>query len=217
MTDSATAIQRLTELFQQQPCWMIQPLGQQMGCAVVSMRRLLAQVGYHSSFTHNAGWYTLAGIPHFGRDGLWFYQDIGFSKAGSLTRTLVALIRASPAGLSAEQLGQTLHARCHSVLVSLCRKGLIQRHRQGRFHVYLAAETAVAQCQLRQTLVSAPLPAEIAVLVLAEFIRHPHRPPEALAKAVSAKTGIAIQADQIRRLFDQYSLKKTLPPGPSAR
>jgi hypothetical protein len=198
MTDSATAIQRLTELFQQQPCWMIQPLGHQVGCAVVSVRRLLAQVGYHSSFTHNAGWYTLAGIPHFGRDGLWFYQDVGFSKAGSLTRTLVALIRASPAGLSAEQLGQTLHARCHSVLLSLCRKGLIQ-------------------CQLRQTLVSAPLPAEIAVLVLAEFIRHPHRPPEALAKAVSAKTGIAIQADQIRRLFDQYSLKKTLPPGPSAR
>ena len=216
MTDSPTAIQRLTELFQQQPCWMIQPLGHQMGCAVVSVRRLLAQIGYHSSFTHNAGWYSLAGIPHFGRDGLWFYQDIGFSKAGSLTRTLVALIRASPAGLSAEQLGQTLHTRCHSVLVHLCRKGLIQRHRQGRFHVYLAAETAVAQRQLRQV-VSTPLPAEIAVLVLAEFIRHPHRQPEALARAVSAKAGIAIQAEQVRKLFDQYSLKKTLPPGLSAR
>jgi predicted transcriptional regulator len=217
MTDSPTAIQRLTELFQQQPCWRIQPLGHQMGCAVVSVRRLLAQVGYHSSFTHNAGWYTLAGIPRFGRDGLWFYQDIGFSKAGSLTRTLVVLVRASSAGLSAEQLGQTLHTRCHSVLVHLCRKGLIQRHRQGRFHVYLAAETAVAQRQLRQSVVSAPLPAEIAVLVMAEFIRHPHRPPEALARAVSAKAGIAIQAEQVRVLFERYGLKKTLPPGPSAR
>jgi len=214
MTDSPTAIQRLTELFQQQPCWMIQPLGHQVGCAVVSVRRLLAQVGYHSSFTHNAGWYTLAGIPRFGRDGLWFYQDIGFSKAGSLTRTLVALIRASPAGLSAEQLGQTLHSRCHSVLVSLCRKGLIQRQRQGRCHVYLAADTAVAQRQLG---LSAPLPAEIAVWVLAEFIRHPHRQPEALAGAVSAKTGISIQAEQIRVLFDRYGLKKTLQPAPSAR
>ena len=215
MTDAPTAIQRLTELFQQQPCWRIQPLGHQMGCAVVSVRRLLAQVGYHSSFTHNAGWYTLAGIPRFGRDGLWFYQDVGFSKAGNLTRTLVALIRASPAGLSAEQLGQTLHARCHSVLVHLCRKGLIQRHRQGRFHVYLAAETAVAQRQLRQSVVC--LPAEIAVLVLAEFIRYPHRQPDALARAVSAKAGIAIQAEQVRVLFDRYGLKKTLPPGPSAR
>jgi predicted transcriptional regulator len=103
------------------------------------------------------------------------------------------------------------------VLVNLCRKGLIQRQRQGRFHVYLAAESAVAQRQLQQSVVSAPLPAEIAVLVLAEFIRHPHRPPEALARAVSVKAGIAIQAEQVRKLFDQYSLKKTLPPGLSAR
>jgi hypothetical protein len=215
MTDSSTAA--LTELFQQQPCWQILPLSQQLGCAVVSVRRLLAQVGYHSSFTHNAGWYTLAGIPRFGRDGLWFYQDIGFSKAGTLTRTLVALIGASPSGLSAEQLGQRLRARCHSVLVDLCRKGLIQRQRQGRSHVYLAAESAVAQRQLRQSVVSVPLPAEIAVLVLAEFIRHPQRKPEALARAVSAKAGIPIQAEQVRGVFERYGLKKTLPPGPSAR
>jgi len=58
-----------------------------MGCAVVRRRRLLVQVGYHSSFTHNAGWYTLAGIPRFGREGCGFTRTSAF-QAGSLTRTL---------------------------------------------------------------------------------------------------------------------------------
>jgi hypothetical protein len=64
-----------------------------MGCAVVSVRRLLAQVGYHSSFTHNAGWYTLAGMPRFGRDGLWFYQ---LAKMPNLPDRITPMAEAAP-------------------------------------------------------------------------------------------------------------------------
>lgn len=218
MNISTEVIAYLTTLFEQQPCWMIGPLSRQIDYSIPSTRRFLAQTGYYSSFTHNGRWYTLHSIPRFSHQGLWFFDDIGFSKAGSLTHTLVALIEASRAGLSAEQLGQTLRCRCHSVLVGLYRSGRIERQRQGRAHIYLAADakTAEAQrCALESTEV-ALLPAEIAVMVLAEFIRKPSADPATLARRVSTKTGVRIKADQIRSLFAQHGLKKILLTPPSA-
>jgi hypothetical protein len=211
--DIATkAVERLTALFEQQPCWMIDPLSRQMDYSVPSTRRFLSQTGYYSSFTHNGRWYTLRWIPRFSREGLWFFHDIGFSRAGSLTRTLVALIEASRAGMSAEQLGQKLRCRCHSILVGLFRRGLVQRQRQGRAHVYLAADATTAEAQRRAltTAQVALLPAEIAVMVLAEFIRKPSAEPAELARRVLAKAAVRIEADQIRALFAQHGIKKML-------
>jgi hypothetical protein len=118
--------ERLSALFLQQPCWMIEPLAAELRYSIPSVRRFLVKMGYYSSFTHNGGWYTLCSIPRFGQDGLWFYNEIGFSRAGSLTNTLVDLTNRSVAGMTAEQLGATLRCRCHSVLVQLCRQGKIQ-------------------------------------------------------------------------------------------
>jgi hypothetical protein len=218
MNTATEAVERLKTLFEQQPCWMIDPLSRQMDYSVASTRRFLSQTGYFSSFTHNGRWYTLRWIPRFSREGLWFYHDIGFSRAGSLTRTLVALIEASRGGMSAEQLGQKLRCRCHSVLIGLCRRGLIQRQRLRRAHIYLAADVKTAEAQRRAliTAEAAVLPAEIAVMVLAEFIRKPSAEPDELARRVLAKTAVCIEADQIRELFAQHGLKKMLPGPPSA-
>jgi hypothetical protein len=100
---------------------MIQPLAAEMQYSIPSVRRFLAEVGCYSSFTHNCAWYTLRSIPLFGRNGLWFYRDIGFFRAGSLTKTLLTLVTESPAGMSAEMSGDTLRCRCHGVLVNLWR------------------------------------------------------------------------------------------------
>jgi hypothetical protein len=52
-------------------------------------------------------------------------------------------------------------------------------------------------------------PAEIAVLILVEFIRNPDSSFEQLAKAISRKKSLTVKAAQIERLFDQHGLKKT--------
>jgi hypothetical protein len=211
MTLTTDAFQRLDALFAKQPCWMIDPLAEQLDYSIPSVRRFLAHIGYYSSFTHNGRWYTLASIPRFGRRGLWFHQDIGFSRAGSLTDTLVALVSGSSAGLSAEQLGQTLRCRCHSVLVALVRQGRLQRQKLGRSFVYLAADdqTAGAQFGAIQKPDTVQLPAEMAVLVLVEFIRRPDAGFGQLAKAITRNTGVRIDAEQIKALFERHGLKKT--------
>lgn len=204
--------QRLSTLFLQQPCWMIEPLAEELCYSIPSVRRFLTQIGYYSSFTHNGGWYTLRSIPRFGQDGLWFYSDIGFSRAGSLTNTLVDLTSRSMAGMTAEQLGAKLRCRSHSVLVQLCRQGRLQRQKIGPSHVYLAVDPDIAAVQ-RQTIESLSeiqFPAEIAVLILVEFIRHPDSSFEQLAKTILRKTSVTVKAAQIEKLFDQHGLKKKM-------
>lgn len=207
--------QRLSTLFLNHPCWKIGPLAAELRYSVPSVRRFLAEIGYLSSFTHNGAWYTLGSIPRFDTDGLWYYSDIGFSRAGSLTNTLVELTTRSVAGLSAEQLGAKLRCRCHSVLVQLCRQGRLSRQKLGSAHVYFARDPEIASLQ-RQAIEGrwGQLPAEIVVLILAQFIRRPECSFEQLAQAILRQTAVAIQAAQIERLFEQYGLKKKTPTAP---
>jgi len=212
--------QHILSLFHEQSCWMIEPLAAEMKYSIPSVRRFLAEVGYFSSFTHNGSWYTLRSIPHFDGDGLWFYSDIGFSRSGSLTRTLIDLVVRSPTGMTAETLGAKLRVRCHSVLVQLCRNGKIQRQKIARSHVYFSIDPPIANVQRRAMFSGklAKLPAEVAVLILVEFIQNPDSSLQDLARAISRKTRVAIDAGQIEWLFDQHGLKKTtqiqvVPPG----
>jgi hypothetical protein len=207
--------ERLATLFTKEPCWKIEPLASELSYSVPSVRRFLAEVGYFSSFTHNGAWYTLRSIPRFGEDGLWFHKDIGFSRAGSLTKTLVDLATRGAAGMTAEQLGAKLRCRCHSVLVQLCRQRRLQRHKIGSSHVYLATDPLIAavQRQSLESLSQARLPAEIAVLILVEFIRNTDSSFEQLAQAIRRNQGITVHAAQIEELFDGHGLKKRSEPG----
>jgi hypothetical protein len=114
--------------------------------------------------------------------------------------------------MSAEMLGETL--RCHGVLVNLWRKGKIERQKIGRCQVYFAADPHKAANQ-RQVLSAQHPPevrfsAEIAVLVLAEFIRSPDSSFEQLAETISRSKDVTVNAKQIEQLFDQHGLKKVM-------
>jgi hypothetical protein len=215
MTPHTEPGQRLFSLFTEQPCWTIDPLAARLHYSVPSVRRFLSEVGYLSSFTHNGRWYTLREIPRFGRNSLWFYKDIGFSRAGSLTHTLVDLTVRSPGGMTADQLGGMLRCRCHSILVRLCRQGKLQREKVGRSYVYLAGDSSGADRQRRalQRPVPPQLPAEIALLVLVESIRHPEFGFKQLANTIARRAHVTIEAARIEKLFDRYDLKKTTPSG----
>lgn len=193
---------------------MIEPLASELGYSVSSVRRFLNETGYYSSFTHNGRWYTLRPIPQFDHDGLWFFDTIGYSRAGSLTNTLIKLTNHSPAGMTAEQLGEKLRCRCHSILVQLYRHGKLHRLKQGRSHVYLAMDppTQAMQCQAMtgKNSPAAQLPAEVAVLILAEFIRHPDFSFPQLAKVIARRLGMPLDAMQIEELFTLHGIKKTM-------
>jgi hypothetical protein len=206
--------QRILSLFVKEPCWMIKPLAAEVKYSIPSVRRFLNEVGYYSSFSHNGSWYTLRSLPQFSQDGLWFCRDIGFSRSGTLTQTLISLTNRSSAGMTAEQLGDRLHCRCHTVLVQLYRQGKLKRQKLGRSYIYMSVDPQQAKLQRQaismKSLPVAPLPAEIIVLVLAEFIRKPESSFEQLAKAIAHKNGAAIVTAQIEKIFEMHGLKKKI-------
>lgn len=211
MTPQTEVQHRLVSIFADRPCWMVGPLAKRLEYSIPSVRRFLVQAGYYSSFTHNGRWYTLASIPKFSAAGLWFHKEIGFSRAGSLTKTLVDFVTKSQSGMTAEQLGQTLRCRCHSVLVELARQERLQRQKIGRTFTYLSADeqTAISQVQAGSDTRATALPAEIAVLILVECIHHPKAGFGKLAQRIGRCAKVRIEASQVRALFEQYGLKKT--------
>ena len=54
--------------------------------------RRLSGVEYLCSYTHTGRYYTLSDIARFDSDGIWFYDDIGFSQNGSLKNTVTYLV-----------------------------------------------------------------------------------------------------------------------------
>ena len=206
---------RLVSLFDQKKCWTIEELGHSLDYSTISIRRFLKDVGYYSSFTHNSMWYTLHSIPAFNRRGLWFYQDIGFSKHGNLKQTILNFVDKSPHGLTAKELFEILLIPCHPVLNQMYKKTQIDRLDTQRGFVYLSIDEKNRERQLRRLqshLMRAKEPeslnAQAAVYALVEYIKHPEASAAELSKAVEKKE-VRASPEAITRLFKEHDLKKT--------
>lgn len=222
MSPQATRQEQLKQLFGQQKCWMIADLSQSLDCSVITVRRLLKQLGYFSSFTHNSKWYALYSVPAFNKEGLWFCDGIGFSKHGNLKKTLLHLIDKSPQGLSAMQLADKLSVPCHAVLNQMRKDGVVDRFKNTGSFVYLSPDEEKKERQLArirslqgvdlEARESEPLSVQAAVYVLVEFIKSPQASFVELSKAVAKKQIIA-EPEAIAQFFEKHGLKKKLLQG----
>ncbi len=206
---------RLVLLFDQKKCWTIEELTHSLNYSTISIRRFLKDIGYYSSFTHNSMWYTLHSIPSFNRRGLWFYQNIGFSKHGNLKQTIFNFVSKSPQGLTAKDLFEILLIPCHPVLSQMYKKNQIDRFNTQRGFVYLSIDDRKRQRQfnlLQSQLFTVKEPeslnAQAAVSVLVEHIKHPKASVVELSKAVE-KREVKASPEAITVLFKEHDLKKT--------
>lgn len=206
---------RLEKLFNRRKCWMVTPLAQTLGCALITVRRLLKQIGYFRSYTHNGKWYTLRGQPEFDSQGLWHHRGIGFSKHGSLTTTITHWVRRSPNGLSAAELAQRLGYTCHAVLNHLHKNGKLDRVKAGGEFRYLCTEELINRRQRGLSVGEQPpvptttLNTQAAVFVLVEYIKNPRLSLDQIADQVQRQRNITLAPQSVAAFFEEYDLKKT--------
>lgn len=188
------------------------------GCSSMTAWRILSKHGYMTSYNFNATYYTLADIPQFDKYGLWSYRNIRFSRYGSLTDTVTALVSNSTLGLDANELLGLLAVNVTPTLTKLYGAGKIKREKVCGVFVYLHPEDKERQTQLtkRQTLrekalerMALPEPERI-IAVLVELIKRIELKPKQIARRLSAK-GIKITSTEIQAIFVNYKLteKKT--------
>jgi len=179
--------------------------------------RRLSGVEYLCSYTHTGRYYTLFDIARFDSDGIWFYDDIGFSQNGSLKNTVIYLVDNADGGKFHSDLQRQLRVRVHNVLLDLVRSKQIKRTKfEGQF-LYLSSDKARSTKQIEQrdkismqlrripVFITEPMVIEI----LAEVIRQSKRHPRAdrIASALAIR-GLPIAEKDVMTVFDHYDIEK---------
>ncbi|MFH0729248.1 MAG: hypothetical protein V2B19_23255 [Pseudomonadota bacterium] len=183
-----------------------------------SLYRDLTSLGHITSFTHAGSYYTLADIPQFDENGLWFFKGIGFSRSGTLKTTLVGLIEASEAGCTHNELKDLLHVRVHNTLFSLVQEKKISREPIEKLYVYVSFQLGQSADQVtkrRERLAAGEKIAQISdvtVITVIEVLMEVIRAGKVLigpietAQRLRAR-GIPITLSQVEDIYARYGLK----------
>lgn len=111
--------------------------------------RKLSQTDVQSSYSHRGRYYTLKELADFDTNGIWSYGDIHFSKEGSLTSTLIALIEKSETGFFSRDLQQIVKVDVLSTLSRLVSSKRISRTQIGERYLYVSNHGMRQRAQLR--------------------------------------------------------------------
>lgn len=226
MLDPDASRDALERFFRRQPVAVLTELGSVLGTrSRMSVFRRLSALGYLSSYTHNARYYTLRSVPDFDANGLWRWQGVSFSRDGTLKTTVQRIVHTSDAGHTQRELQLRLGVRVHNPLRELVESKKLGRESIDSEYVYVAAKRAQAAAQLErrrapqaaQPVVAPPL---LEVEVLLEVIHGAQLPtPDAAAVAARlAARGIRASVVEVAGVLEHHglSLKKT-PPSRSPR
>lgn len=178
----------------------------------MSVFRRLREVGYRSSYTHSGRYYTLEDIPRFNERGLWFHQDVGFSRCGTLKSTLIALVDTEPVGFTHEELEGLLHLRVHNTLLDLVRVGRVGRDPFDGAYLYVSPslERAAEQKEKRRKgrCAPAPLPPPTVIEVLVEALQAGRiRVSASLVAARLQARGLCVAVEQVEGVLAQYGVE----------
>jgi len=189
--------------------------------------RALKSYGYFSSYNFNSSYLTLKDTPHFGKDGLWFHGEVGFSRYGTLTQTIKALVENSEKGYTVLELQKRLGTTVHNQLSWLCRRKMLTRFYIGRHCVYTLVERELQTSQQAKRKQQTKKPRAIGtshydfkkskllqqldvltvIRLLVEMIQKPDAKPASLSQTLQ-RQGMGITAKQVRGVVEFYSLSK---------
>ncbi len=111
--------------------------------------RKLVAAGCRSSYSHCGRFYTLDELAAYDQHGLWSYQGIRFSRAGTLLATAAGLVEQAPAGRFADELGQIVQLEVQNALGKLVRTRRLTRDKLAGQFLYCSPLPQRREKQLR--------------------------------------------------------------------
>ena len=211
------SVERLRNLFASETVVDFPQIRAALGDAsAMTAFRYLRQLPYRRSYNHNGRYYCLYEPSRHDRFGLWSVGDIHFSVDGSLGNTVRRLVSETPAGATHRELQERLGVRVHNTLLTLLRRGEIERARRVQLYVYLHHDADVRreQLQRRQAMIDAreaeqeaekPLGDETVIAVLLTLLRHPEAKVAEVVRYVRGHSP-PISLKQVEAVFARYDL-----------
>jgi len=209
-------LQSIEDHFIEKNVLTLQNLSQYFHVSVRTVQRMIGPLDTIRSYDHNGRYFSLEKLARFNSMGIWEYNNIHFSRFGTLKTTLVAIINNSSQGMDASQIKDALGMDTRSFLFQYKDVSGIKREKVGSHYVYFSSEPGQFSRQLsnrKQGLVSisqAPLEGTAAISVLVETIKHPDFTFDQLSKHLS-KQGIKIKPVIIEDFFVFYGIEKKTP------
>ena len=195
----------------------------------MSVFRRLTLLGYLTSYTHTARYYTLREIPQFDEFGLWHYGGVGFCRAGTLKAAVAELVEKSEAGRTHREVQDMLRVRVRNELLDHVRAGQMGRRLLDDKHwLYLSAKASCAAKQWarrqaqgeRAAQAIGPLTSAVTIEVLVEVLlaSRVQVSPQEVARRLSRR-GVTVALQQVEWVFERYDLgkKKRSPASPRSR
>lgn len=196
------------------------------GASSMTAFRYLRQIPYRRSYNHNGCYYCLHEPSRYDRLGLWSVGDVHFSVDGSLGNTVRRLVSEMAAGATHRELQERVRVRVHNTLLTLLRRGEIERERLAQLYVYLHRDADIREVQIQRrgallnagetARIAAGIPDEIVIQVLLTLLQHPG------AKAVEVVRYLRghsppISMAQVDAVFARYDLESIGKKGGSSR
>jgi hypothetical protein len=182
-----------------------------------SLYRDLKKLDLISSFTHTGQYHALNGTAKFDKNGLWFFQEVGFSQYGTLKKTLVQITSLSLIGITHKEMRKLFRIEVQKPLTDLVNTNAITRQLlPNRIYVYLSADPNKAEDQLQRRLaisdrtLDITLPPEsIRIEILIEVIQTSDRTLDVTVLGpLLRKRGVIIKDDEISYVLAYYDIKK---------
>ena len=112
--------------------------------------RNLKHLPYKSSYSHCGKYYTLDSIANYDHNGIWAYNQIYFSKFGTLKNTVLHSIEKSSSGFTSYELEEFLRVPVHNTVFDLWKNHKIKREQLAKKYIYLSVMKGDAQFDLRK-------------------------------------------------------------------
>ena len=211
MDELSKTTEKLVQALRKKKMLSLKDLCKTANCCPMTVWRNLKTVGYYTSFSHKARYWTLADTPRFDKDGLWFYRDVGFSVHGTLPRIVPQLINNSPIGMIPREASERLRVRVQNQLHDAFTQGHIHRVAWGRTQLYVSADPEVQTQQLQrrqeQSDASNPVSDSDTIAILVQLVRTPHSSAKRIA-AILETRGRHLTTQTVQRIIDTYDLRK---------
>lgn len=212
--------QQLMALLESRPVVTLKQIQQALDQASrATVFRYLQKVPYRRSYNHNGGYYARDDSDHYDRYGLWIYDDVFFSRDGSLKMTLRRLIQEAEAGFTHRELRTLLRVQVQFALSTAMREGVIDRASIEGLYVYVhpASDVQAGQLKRRRAQISAAKQPEVTITdtlvieVLLVLIRHLGAEPGDVVHRLRGYSPPITRA-QVDTVFDRYQLAEKKTP-----
>ncbi|MEA3435951.1 MAG: hypothetical protein U9R43_05755 [Thermodesulfobacteriota bacterium] len=148
-----------------------------LSCSTPTARLKLKQWKAYTSYNKNSRYYAMPTVARFDENGIWYWENIFFSKYGNLKKTVIHLINNSSSGLSGKEIGDLVRLPVRSFLHHFRNLSGIQREKREGVYIYFSEDSDRYKQQLQSRLTRLEPPDKLftdadAVVILTALIKH---------------------------------------------